>query len=90
MDFAIGGIGIAMLIFGIVEAAKEFGVSGKGSQLLALVLGFVFVGLSQAIANEMIAATVVPYIKLVVTAVAGGLAAMGYYDFVKKKILGLG
>jgi len=87
MDFAIGGIGIAMLIFGIVEAAKKFGVSGKGSQVLALVLGFVFVGLSQAIANEMIAVGVVPFIELVVTAVAGGLAAMGYFDFLKKQVL---
>lgn len=87
MDFAIGGIGIAALIFGIVEAAKEFGVSGKGSQLLALVLGFVFVGLAQAIANEMFAATVVLYIELVVTAVGGSLAAMGYFDFLKKQVL---
>lgn len=85
MDFAIGGIGIAALIFGIVEAAKEFGVSGKGSQVLALVLGFVFVGLAQAVANEMFTATAVLYIELVVTAVAGSLAAMGFYDFLKKK-----
>ena len=88
MDFAIGGIGIAALIFGIVEAAKGIGVNGKGSQLLALILGFVFVGTSQAIANELIAVAIVPYIELVITALAGGLAAMGYYDFIKKKILG--
>lgn len=87
MDFVIGGIGIAALIFGIVEAAKEFGVSGKGSQILALVLGFVLVGISQAIANEMVAASVVPYIELIVKALAGGLAAMGYFDFLAKRVL---
>lgn len=87
MDFAIGGIGVAALIFGIVEAAKEFGVSGKASQVLALVLGFVFVGLAQAIANEMFTVAAVQYIKLVVTALAGGLAAMGYFDFLAKRVL---
>ena len=89
MNFAIGGIGIAALIFGIVEAAKGFGINGKGSQLLAMVLGFVFVGVSQAIAGGMIPANIVPYIELVVTALAGSLAACGYYDFIKKKILNL-
>ena len=86
MDFAIGGIGVAALIFGIVEAAKGFGINGKGSQLLALVLGFTFVGTSQAITSGMIPANIVPYIELVATALAGSLAAMGYYDFVKKNV----
>ena len=86
MNFVIGGIGVAALIFGIVEAAKQFGISGKGSQLLALVVGFLLVGTSQAIANEMIAANIVPYVELVITALAGGLAAMGYFDFLKNKV----
>ena len=90
MDFAIGGIGIAALIFGVVEAAKGFGISGKGSQVLALMLGFTFVGLTQAITNGIISTNLVPYIELVVTALAGGLAASGYYDFVKNKVLKIG
>ena len=90
MDFAIGGIGVAALIFGIVEAAKGFGISGKGSQVLALMLGFTFVGLTQAITNGIISTNLVPYIELVVTALAGGLAASGYYDFVKNKVLKIG
>lgn len=89
MDFAIGGIAIAALIFGIVEAAKGFGVTGKSCQLLAIVLGFVLVGLAQAINAGMIPANVVPWIELIVTALAGSLMASGYYDFVKKKILRL-
>lgn len=84
MDFAIGGIGVAVLILGIVEAAKEFGISGKGSRLLALALGVFFVGLAQAIGLNLIAEHILPWIELVVIALAGGLAAMGYYDFSKK------
>jgi hypothetical protein len=41
MDYAIGGITIALLIVGIVEAAKEFGIEGKASRALVLVLGVV-------------------------------------------------
>lgn len=84
MSFTVAGVSIAVLIFGIVEAAKEFGVTGKWSQVLALFLGMFFVGLSQAIGAGMIPATVLPWVELVVTAIAGGLAAMGYYDFSKR------
>jgi len=87
MNSAIGGIEVIALIFGIVEAAKEFGIKGKGSRLLALLLGFTFVGVSQAIAREMIPVNVIPYIELVVYSLAGALAAMGFYDFLKKKVL---
>ena len=84
MDFAIGGIAVAALILGIVEAAKAFGLEGKGSQALALFLGFFFVGLSHGITEGLIPAEFVPYIVWVVTSLAGALSAMGYYDFVKR------
>jgi len=87
MDFAIGGISVALLIVGIVEAAKSFGVEGKGSQALALVLGFLFVGLAYAIGQGMLLAEIVPWVELIVTALAGSLSAMGLYDFGKKLFL---
>lgn len=87
MNFAIGGIEVIALIFGVVEAAKAFGINGKGSQVLALLLGFVFVGTSQAITGDIIPANIVPYVELVVISLAGALAAMGYYDFLKKQVL---
>lgn len=83
-DFVVGGIALAPLILGIVEAAKSFGVSGKGIQALAFALGFFFVGLAQAISQGLIVEVYVPYIVWAVTALAGGLAAMGLYDFGKK------
>lgn len=84
MDYVIGGIEIAVLIIGIVEAAKAFGVSGLGSQALALVLGFLFVGLAAAIGEGLVPAQYVVWIELVVKSLAGALAAMGYYDLAKR------
>ena len=85
MEFALGGIGVAALIFGIVEAAKEFGLAGKASRVLVLVLGIFFVGLAQANAQELLSESAMQWVNLVVTALAGGLAAMGYYDFGKRR-----
>jgi uncharacterized membrane protein (Fun14 family) len=85
MQFALGSVGVAALIFGIVEAAKEFGLQGKASRVLVLVLGVFFVGLAQANAQGLLSDDVMQWVNLVVTAVAGGLAAMGYYDFSKKR-----
>ena len=84
MNYSIAGVSIALLIVGIVEAAKEFGIAGKWSRALALTLGVFFVGLAQAIAGEMIPVVVLPWVELVVISLAGGLAAMGYYDFIKR------
>jgi len=84
MNLVVGGISVAALIFGIVEAAKQFGVTGKWSQALAMVLGFLFIGLAQAISQGLIPAEALPWIELVVTALAGALAANGWYDFGKR------
>ena len=86
MDFAIGGVAVAALIFGIVEAAKEFGIKGKGSRALAAGLGVFFVGLAQAMAQGLIPPEAMIWVELVVTGLAGGLMAMGYYDFAKKRL----
>ena len=84
MDFTIGGVSVALLIFGIVEAAKEFGLQGKASRVLVLLLGIGFVALSQANAQGLLSEAAMGWINLIVTALAGGLAAMGYYDFTKR------
>lgn len=82
--FAIGGVVVAVLVLGIVEALKEFGVTGKGSQVAAMVAGFVLVGTAQAIEQNLIPPEAVIYVELVVVSIAGALAAMGFYDFTKK------
>ena len=84
MDFTIGGVSVALLIFGIVEAAKEFGLQGKAARVLVLLLGIGFVALAQANNQGLLSEDVMQWINLIVTAAAGGLAAMGYYDFQKR------
>jgi len=75
---------VAALIFGIVEAAKEFGLAGKACRLLVLLLGILFVAIAAADQEGLISEQAMMWVKIVVTAAAGGIAAMGYYDFTKK------
>ena len=48
------------------------------------ILGMFGFGLAFAIQEEMIPAMALPWIYLVVTALAGGLTATGYYDLLKR------
>ena len=84
MNFNLDIVWVAALIVGIVEAAKEFGIEGKGSRILACVLGFFFYGLSFAMDQLLIPEVAFPYIKLVVFALSGSIAAMGYFDLIKR------
>lgn len=80
----IAGISLLLLIPGIVEAAKEFGIGGKASLALSLGLGVLFFGLAQAIGGGLIPAPYLPWIDVVVYGLGGGLAVSGYYDLVRR------
>ena len=84
MDFTIGGVAVGLLIFGIVEAAKEFGLQGKAARVMVLVLGVIFVAIVAADQEGLVSEQAMMWIKIVSTAVAGGLSAMGYYDWTKR------
>lgn len=87
-DFAalgIGGVSVAALVFGIVEVLKLFGVKDVGTRIAALVVGFVLTGIAYALSQGMIPEVAVPWITLVVVALAGAVAAMGFYGFVDKR-----
>jgi hypothetical protein len=87
-QYAIGGVSILFIIFGIVEAAKRYGVRGKASETLAYCLGAFFVSLVVAISKGMIPEVALPWIELVVVAIGGGLTigltATGLYDLVDR------
>lgn len=87
-SFIIGGIPVIVLVIGIVEACKNFGVTGKWSQVLALALGAFFVGLAQAINAGLIPSAALPWIEVVVIGIGGGLAATGLYDLSRKLLVG--
>lgn len=82
--FEIGGIAVLVLVLGIVEAAKRWGLQGRGSEILALCLGVFFVALAQAIQLALIPPAWVVWIEVIVIGLAGGLAATGIYDLVRK------
>ena len=84
MDFSFDIVWVAALIVGIVEAAKEFGVKGQGSRILACFLGFFFYGLSFAMDQALVPEVAHIWIKLVVFALSGSMSAMGYYDLSKR------
>ena len=87
MDFSLDIVWVAALIVGIVEASKEFGVTGKGSRILACFLGFFFYGLSFALDQALIPQVAHIWIKLVVFSLSGSMSAMGYYDLAKRSVL---
>lgn len=89
MDFNIGGVEVAILVIGIVEFLKNFGLDGKANQVAALVLGFFFFGLAEAIAQDLLSQSIVPYVVVGVKALAASLSAMGYFELVKRtKLIG--
>lgn len=84
MDFAIAGVGVAALIVGLVEFAKKFGVEGRSLSALAFGLGVVLTAIAYGIDTGLIPVGAVPYVEWAVVAIAGGPAAMGFYDLGKR------
>ena len=84
--FAIGGIGVMVLVFGIVEALKDItGLSGaKAIRGTALVLGLFFVILAQVLNMGLIPEPTSTIIIVAVTSIAAVLSAMGYYNYAEK------
>ena len=76
----LGFLGALPLIVGLVEAAKQFGVEGKGSFILALSLGFVFFAYLEAVAQGFVPELAQSIVVILVVGLGGGLAATGLYD----------
>ncbi len=88
-DFAslgIGGVALAILIFGLTEAFKEFtGLTGKPVRGFVAILGTLFVFLVVAREKGVMSDDVWLWVEVITRALAGGVAAMGYYAFQKNK-----
>ena len=88
-NFAIGTVGVAVLVLGLVQFCKKLleplGLDGNWYIVLALLFGFVFGGLAYGVENTLIPAGWVPYIEWAVTALAVGLSAAGFYDLGKSR-----
>jgi hypothetical protein len=80
MDVSIGGISLVVIIFGLVEFIKKFGLKGNWLTAVSMVVGISLgvlyqVSLKYTIVNE--------YFQYALFGLACGLAACGLYDFAK-------
>ena len=75
---------LVLLIPGIVETAKKFGLKGNANLVLAILLGFLFVALAEAINLGLLPPAAIPWIRVVVMGLGGAVAMAGYYDLFKK------
>ena len=87
-QLAIGGVNLILLVLGWVEAAKRLGISGQGSFIMALVCGVLFAGLWQAMNTGLVPEVALPWIRVVIVGLGGGVAATGIYDIAKKVLVG--
>lgn len=84
MDFELAGVSFVAIVLGIVEAAKEFGVKGRWSLALAMIVGLLLFGLGGAIEGALVPADCMPWIEATVKAIAGSLAVAGFYRLSKR------
>lgn len=78
--FEIDGISVILLIVGLVELVKKFGVEGNKLTAISVLIG-VLVGVGFRLYTMIPAAA--PWIEVAVTGLAFGLAATGLYDLAK-------
>jgi len=80
----IGGIPIVLIVFGLVEFVKVFGLSGKWLTLFSLFLGLVF-GILYKLAIEPMPTTFGGWFEIVILGLAIGLTTSGVYDFLNAR-----
>jgi hypothetical protein len=80
-NFVVTPAVMLVLIFGIVEFIKGFGVKGNKLRLISLAIGLVIATVYKL--RELIPAAML-YIDVVFFTLSSGLAAGGLYDFLRK------
>ena len=78
--FEIDGVSVVLLIVGLVELVKKLGLKGNVLTLVSVVIG-ILVGVGFKAYGMF--PNMQPWIELVVSGVAFGLAATGLYDLTK-------
>ncbi len=84
-DIIAFGIPLLLLVFGLVEAFKDwFNLKGKSVTVLAM-----FMGILIYVPVQLIGLLAAPYeliLSIVYGSLAFGLSASGYYKFVSKRV----
>lgn len=79
----IGGVSLILLILGLVEFSKSFGLDGKKVIALSASMGAILFGLYRV--GEFVPAPYSQVYEIVLQSIALGLAASGFYMFVNKR-----
>lgn len=80
-DFVVAGIPLILIVFGLVEEIKAWGLEGKILRAVSLVLGVLLAVLYQLGSNGL-PADLMGWLVVVVVGLAFGLTASGAYDFI--------
>ena len=81
----IGGIPLVVVIFGLVEFAKELGLVGKGLLAFSLILGVAF-GIAYKLSLAPIPAGAAGWFPVIIFGLALVLVTSGIYDFVSSRL----
>jgi len=81
-NFIVNPVTLALIVLGVVEFIKKFGVAGNKLMLIAMVVGIAF-GLTYKARELYLPAQ--PYIDVVFFGIAVGLGASGIYTFVNDR-----
>ncbi len=83
-SFAVGGVSLVILIFGLVEFLKNaFSLDGKGVTVLSACLGAVIFGVFQSL--KFLPPIYTEIFTVIVGSLAFGLSASGYYKFISAR-----
>jgi hypothetical protein len=83
-NFILNPATLLILIFGLVEYAKSYGLKGNPLRAASITIGFVLAFVFK-IRDLMPAIT--PYIDIAFFGLAAGLAASGIYDFLNQRLV---
>ena len=92
-ELAIGGVVLVPVITGLVEFSKQLGLKGRGLIVLAFVLGGVMAGAAGAIGEGVIPELALPWVRVGVVALAGGVlgpTTCGLYELGRRVLGGAG
>ena len=81
-NFIVNPVTLALIVLGVVEFIKKFGVTGNKLMLIAMCVG-IFFGLTYKVRELYLPAQ--PYIDVVFFGIAVGLGASGIYTFVNDR-----
>ena len=81
-DFVVSPVTLALIILGVVEFIKKFGVAGNKLMLISMVVGIIF-GLVYKVREVYVPAQT--YIDIIFFGIAAGLGASGIYTFVNDR-----